>query len=195
MESANYQPYESAIILKCYGCDEIVIAISLNYLEQTTGASARSLGIVEVHGEPHFYYPSTSSALLDPSIPADIASCFMEAQQCLSVGANRASVVMCRNALALFVEDKGSPNVKSQPNLFKKLEEMKNENTLLVQIHDWASLVRFEGNAGAHQEDYEPVDKPTAEFISEVTRQILYLHYEVPSTVSTALSNKTPKKP
>lgn len=177
--------YEQASFLKCQGCDEVVMTISMDSIEVRKGVQ---------RGEPFFYYPPLGSRSLDASIPTEIASCYEESQRCLSVAAYRAAVVMCRNALALFVEDKGSITAKSKPNLYEKLQAMANEKTLHELIADWATLVRIEGNAGAHQEDYEPVEKEKAEHISEITRQILYLHYEVPSQVAKSIAQKTPKK-
>ena len=70
---------------------------------------------------------------------------------------------------------------------------MIDEGDLHGLIGDWADLIRSEGNAGAHSEDYDPVSKERAESISELTKQILYLHYEVPAEVARARESKTPK--
>ncbi len=178
------ETFEQASFLKCLGCNQIVMTISIDSVTPRKGHE---------NGEPFFYYPPLGSRALDDSIPEDVASCYEESQRCISVAAFRATVVMCRNALALFVKNKGSDRAKGQPNLHEKLKVMIDEGDLHGLIGDWADLIRTEGNAGAHSEDYDPVSKERAESISELTKQILYLHYEVPAEVARARESKTPK--
>lgn len=176
--------FEQAYFLQCLGCNQIVITIS-------TDSTNSRLGLTT--GEPFFYFPPLGFRVIDDSIPNDIGSCYEESQRCLSVAAYRATVVMCRSALALFVKDKGSSKANEQTNLDKKLGVMIEEGDLHTLIGDWAHLVRTEGNAGAHPENYEPVSKEKAESISELTKQMLFLHYEVPAEVLRARESKTPK--
>lgn len=180
--------YEKVDTLTCMGCNQSMIVIS------TEVWSPEGFGVES--SEPIFYFPPPGVGVLDESVPTKIASCFDEGQRCLSIGAHRAAVVMFRGALAEFVEANASTNAKSKRDLFARLEQMASENDLHSSLVGWAQIIRTTGNEGAHTEKYENVTKEMAHAMATLTRQLIYLHYEVPAQVDRAKTKSSlPKAP
>ncbi|MGN6681533.1 MAG: DUF4145 domain-containing protein [Streptosporangiaceae bacterium] len=83
-----------------------------------------------------------------------MAEAFSEAARCLSAHAPNGAVAMLRTALTWIVEDKGSAEAKTKPDLKDKIKKMVADGGLpAAALGEWADHVRLYGNAGVHPPD------------------------------------------
>ncbi|MFE3989956.1 DUF4145 domain-containing protein [Nocardia tengchongensis] len=128
---------------------------------------------------PLHWWPVHGSAVDMDDVPSNIANFYQEAVRCVSVEAPHAAVAMCRNALALIVQDKGSDAAKRAGSLANSIKKMVEEKTLADWFAEWATHIREVGNAGAHPEAFEEVTLEQAEDLKGLTLALiesLYLH-------------------
>ena len=93
---------------------------------------------------------------------------------------------MFRTALAQIVQDKGSEEAKKQENLYRRIEQMVADKTLWDSFGEWASHIRKTGNAGAHQEQWEPVSMEQASDLQRFVRQLIEFLYVQPAQLAAA---------
>lgn len=180
------EDYESVSVLQCQGCKNKMVLISQNSNSTTMTGGLRINRL-----EPHHYYPLRQHSNLTSAVPEKIASCFYEGQRCLSVNAYRGAVTMFRNTLSLIVHFKGSDKAKAQNTLKKSLDVMREENPLMKSVSEMTDLIRFEGNAGAHQDTWEPIEKDTAVRVQGFTSQLLEIFFEFPAKIERGNQNRT----
>ncbi|WP_339094621.1 DUF4145 domain-containing protein [Deinococcus sp. VB142] len=126
-------------------------------------------------GEIIYPYPFPSPT--SSEIPEEIRANLMEAKSCMSVNAYRATVVMCRRALQMACINKGA-NVSD--NLVAQINHLKTAAVITADLHEWATVVRWVGNDGAHPGG-AGVDKEDAENMLELTEQFLHVLYVAPA--------------
>ena len=153
----------AAAIMACQGCNRSTVVIT-----DRMGA-----GIL--------WYPTPGMGLLDSQVNRGVASAYDEGVRCLSIGANRAAVVMFRSALSLFVRDKGNAEAKAERHLKSALKHMKDDNSLHPSLWDWADHLNQLGNEGAHPEDYDDVTAEEAATLGEFVRHLIRNEYEMPA--------------
>lgn len=114
----------------------------------------------------------------DESIPNMIRKDLFEARKCLSVGAFRATVTMCRRTLQSAFIDKGAE--KNTP-LYKQIDELKEKGIITEEMQKWADSVRWVGNDGAHPENPEVTGEDAEEILklTEAMMEILYILPEI----------------
>lgn len=127
------------------------------------------------------WWPAPGAGTLDKQVNAGVASTYDEGMKCLSMGAYRASAVMFRSALHLFVKDKGSAAAKGERHLKTALKHMKNDGDLHRSLWAWAEHLNQLGNEGAHPEDYDEITQEEAEGLSKFVRHLIRHEYEMPA--------------
>lgn len=165
---------EQVHVLRCLGCKQKTLVIE-----------TRESPLDDYRGT--LWWPPPGAGSLDPSVPKLVADAYDEGVRCLSVTAPHAAVTMLRSALAQIVLDKGSPDAQSKVKT--------NLSTGIVQWHkdglndmlaEWAQHARIVGNAGAHQEAYEPVSMVDAEDLRQLVHQFITVVYVTPARIAQA---------
>ena len=130
------------------------------------------------HGEysvTHIF-PQPLPSPTDERIPEDIRDDLIEAKSCISVRAVKACVAMCRRALQAACLEKGA---KKGDDLYKQIDELKENGVITESIKNWAHTVRWVGNDGLHPGS--PVTPDEAEDMLKLTEQMLHILYVMPA--------------
>ena len=109
------------------------------------------------------------------SVPAPISRAVLEAEKCLSVGANNACAVMTRRAIHSLSEDKNAEG----KDLFGQLRDLKSKQIITPDLHEWADSLRVLGRDGAHPE-FPEVTAEDAEDGVKLLREIIKYVYILP---------------
>jgi hypothetical protein len=158
---------EMMSVLTCNGCGEGSVVVTKDH-------GGRNLELLHI-------YPAPGAGILDRQVNRGVASTYDEGARCLSIGANRAAVVMFRSALSLFVKDKGSDKAKKERHLKNALKHMKDDGDLHKSLWDWADHLNQLGNEGAHPEDYDDITAEEAEGLGKFVRHLVRHEYEMPA--------------
>lgn len=166
---------QQVVVLKCYGCSRCSIVIEENrtFYRTPTEWSTRWV--------PLQWWPTPGAAVDLSDTPPGVAGAYEEGVRCVSVEAPHAAVAMFRNALAQIVKDKGNDAAKRAlaSNLAAAIEQMTKDGDLYGPFAEWATQIRTWGNAGAHQEAYEPVELEDAQDLQNLTLSMIrYLYIE-----------------
>ena len=140
---------------ECNNCGEVVLA-----------NDARNL-----------VYPHPVPSATAQEIPDTIRSNLEEAKQCASVSAWRATVTMCRRALQMACLEKGAP---ANANLVGQINHLRDNGIITTDLHEWATVVRWVGNDGAHPGGLEP-DQEDASAMLDLAEQFLHVLYVAPA--------------
>ncbi|MFD6356597.1 DUF4145 domain-containing protein [Nocardia tengchongensis] len=159
-------------VLKCHGCGEGTAVIE----EVRFSENFMFVDVVPLH-----WWPVPGSAVDMADVPSSIAKFYREAVRCVSVEAPHAAVAMCRNALALIVQDKGSDAAKRERSLSKSIKKMVEEKTLADWFAEWATHIIEVGNAGAHPEAFEEVTLEQAQDLKSLTHALIESLYLQPA--------------
>ena len=118
-----------------------------------------------------------------------IAAAFNEGAKCLTIGCHNAAATMFRLAVDIATEDL-LPSDKAEPPdertrriLGPRLEWLFENKKLPEVLKDLASVVKDDGNDGAHR---GTVDKETAEDLVDFTERLLTLMYTEPARIEAA---------
>ena len=159
-------------ILKCDNCGELILFIYKNrrLVDQ---------------------YPKRIPKL-HKSIPKRVAEDYVEAIKCFDVGANKASVVMCRRALQSSVIEKGA----EKDRLVDQIDELYESQTITKDIKDWAHEIRLTGNIGAHPDEdgLQDITPKDAEELINFMEEYLNYVYIMPAKVAEKRAKKTKQK-
>jgi hypothetical protein len=133
-------------------------------------------------------YPKKTPKL-DPAIPSDVANDYIEAIKCFDIGANKASLVMCRRALQTSVIQKGATRGK----LSDQINELFNKGIITEDIMNWSHEIRLTGNIGAHpdQDGLENVSPQDTEELIKFMEEYLNYVYIMPAKVAAKRAKKT----
>lgn len=164
---------QQVVVLKCQGCLSCSIAIEEHRTVPLGGNMMTSRWV------PLYWWPTPGAAVDLHDVPGDVASAYEEGVRCVSVEAPHAAVAMFRNALAQIVQNKGSEAAKEARTLDAAIKQMTKDRDLYGMFEQWATQIRTWGNAGAHQEAYEPVTLEDAKELQNLTlAMIKYLYIE-----------------
>jgi len=166
-------------VLICAACKRSTIVI-----EEGQWIPTSSFGGGVVHPlRPLLWWPFPGGAgSLPPNIglPAEVVESYDEGVRCLSVQATHGAVANFRTALAHVANDKGDDRVRKERQLGAKLKLLR-DNPLLSAVDDYTAALLMIGNAGAHQEDFQPVSMEQATDTEALIRFLIYVLYEVPA--------------
>ncbi|WP_344983255.1 DUF4145 domain-containing protein [Deinococcus rubellus] len=122
-------------------------------------------------------YPDPLPSPTPTEIPEAIRSNLVEAKQCASVGAWRAAVTMCRRAVQMACIDRGAP---TNTNIVGQINYLRDDHIITNEVHEWATVVRWVGNDGAHPGGSEP-DQEDASAMIDLAEQFLHVLYVAPA--------------
>lgn len=117
--------------------------------------------------------PSETAAEIPPPIRENL----IEAKQCNAVSAFRATVVMCRRAIQMACVDRGA---NRNDSLVVQIKSLKQNGVITNELHEWATVVRWVGNDGAHPGGVEP-DAEDASAMLDLAEQFLHVLYVAPA--------------
>ena len=125
-------------------------------------------------------------------IPNGVAEDFVEGNLCLSVGAHKAAVGMCRRALQAAALNK---KCKKSDKLMDQLDELGKRGDLNTTLLEAAHQVRHFGNYGSHpdQDGLGQIAEEEARAVRDLTWQVLedlYVNPEKVKAVKRALAAK-----
>ena len=86
------------------------------------------------------------AAALGREVPKTIRAAHEEALKCLSARCWTAGTLMARRGVEAICAEHG----ETKGNLAAKLENLRKAGTIDDRLHEWSSVVRNLGNAGAH---------------------------------------------
>ena len=132
---------------------------------------------VLVYKDAENIWPTPMPSRTASEIPIEIRENLIEAKSCAAVNAYRASFVMCRRALQMACIDKGA---SASDNLVAQINYLKTAAVITADLHEWATVVRWVGNDGAHPGGAE-IDKEDAENMLDLTEQFLHVLYVAPA--------------
>jgi hypothetical protein len=115
-------------------------------------------------------FPTPQPTPTDERIPGDIRHDLIEAKQCFSVPAYKASAAMSRRTLEGACDAKGA----TRSNLSQKIDELYEKNIITKDMHDMAHAVRLVGNEGAHAFAGQ-VDEEDARDILQLAEQFVHV--------------------
>lgn len=118
----------------------------------------------------------------DPQgVPGQLVSTLLEAVDCHSCGAFRASALMVRRLMEELCEAQGAKG----NNLYQRLEDLGKKVPVSIALLDGARELRILGNDAAHIEakEYASIGKEEAEIAIEVGKEILKAFYQHQSLV------------
>ncbi len=174
---------ERVTSLRCQGCGDATAVVEV-YSKQGVYTQWRGVS----------WWPKPGHLGDTTGVPDSLADAFEEGSRCVGVDAPNAAVAMFRNALAQIVQDKGSEEAKKKDTLNKAIIQMVADRTLYDGFKEWADHVRTVGNAGAHQESFEPITIEQAEELMSLTRHLIDTLYVGPARLSRAMpARKRPK--
>lgn len=129
---------------------------------------------------------------LHKSIPERVGDDYIEAMKCFDVGANRASVVMCRRALQSSVIEKGA----KKNRLVDQIDELYDSQIITKDIRDWAHEIRLTGNIGAHPDEdgLQDVTPEDADELIKFMEEYLNYVYIMPAKVIEKRARKKSRK-
>ncbi len=134
-------------------------------------------GIVLVHNEGDVVYPAPLPSPTDERVPEKIRRDLDEAKLCSSVGALRGCVTMARRAIQSACLEKKATEGK---RLEKQIEELAAKGLITKDLKEWADVVRWVGNDGAHPGG-EDVGEEDAEDTLKLAEEFLYALYVTPA--------------
>jgi hypothetical protein len=160
------------------------------------GACRRPLFVILDEGQSHVLRTFPPISLEKPAgIPDGVGDDYVEARLCLSVGAYKAAVAMCRRALQAAALDKKC----KRADLMKQLDQLGEKGLLNPTLLEVAHQVRHFGNYGSHpdRDGLGSITKQEAETIQGLTWQVLedvYVNPERVRAMKAALARKRIKR-
>lgn len=128
--------------------------------------------------DPFFMYPSRAVDAPHPSVPAQIADDWAEAQRAVQASAHKAAAVMFRRVLYGVLIDK---HCKLHP-LHEGLTELIQSQRLPAIFDEWLPAIKDDGHDGAHPDRALQVSADnlteTMEYTSELLRFLYIEPYE-----------------
>ncbi len=157
-------------VLYCLGCGK---GVYFHFPNNNFQASDTTVRVAAESVDD--YYPRKVLSI-DAAVPAEIGSDFEEANKCFSVGASRATVIMCRRVLQNACVKKGAnPRVEL---LSAQIDELESKRIINPSIKAAAHSIGVIGAWGAHPlgdplkdvrlEDAKEILAFTSEFLNEV---------------------------
>lgn len=145
---------------------------------------------VLVQGDGDRIFPDPQPPPTDPLIPASLASDLDEAKRCHAVGCYHASAVMSRRAIQRACIEKGCDTKK---RLVDQITELTTQGHITRDIADWATVVRFIGNDGAHPSD-ECISREDSVDSLALAEQFLHVLFVTPAVAQQRLNQRKAQK-
>jgi len=174
-------------ILVCGYCQQGLVVVEE---ERVGGVRGGKGGAVTWHGI--HWWPTPGARALGADVPSKVAAAYDEAVRALSARAPNASVAMCRTAISYIVEDHGSPQAQAKADLKGKIKQMVNDGGPMAALGDWATHVRFYGNAGAHPDLFGDVSVDEAQEVVRLVYSMIEVLYVLPANIAKRQAERRP---
>jgi hypothetical protein len=163
-------------LMRCVNCEKDTYILTRSQALPLPGITVsvdeadwlKSLNLVIHH------YPVWIAAV-DRSVPLGVSGAAVEAEKCLAIGAYNACGVMTRRAIHSLCEDKKAEG----RDLFAQLKDLKANQLITPDLHEWADSLRMLGRDGAHPE-FPEVTAEDAEDGMKLLREIVKFVYILP---------------
>ena len=131
--------------------------------------------------EPPRVLPPSDLDLSSPPVPGRIREDLLEAGVCFSIGAFKATTVLCRRALEAVMDDVGATG----GTLRDKIKRLFDMGRIVEAVYQTSTEIRHFGNYGAHpsSDRLNKVSESTSKEVLYFTRDILDDLYVKPGTV------------
>ncbi len=166
-------------ILECGYCQQNIVVIEEELHDGIRGKQSGSISWRGIH-----WWPPPGGGMLGPDVPQTISGAYDEGIRCLSANAPNGAAAMFRAAIAYLVDDKGSDEAKGKRNLADKITQMAKDGGLPPALIEWATQVRFSGNAGAHPDVYGDVTMEDARDVARLISTFVDVMYTVPAKIA-----------
>ncbi|MEV4155832.1 DUF4145 domain-containing protein [Nocardia salmonicida] len=145
-----------------------------------TGSVQASFFDTEEGGNRIDWIPLHAVSTEFPDVPPHIGGAAQEATGCLSVGHNRAAVLLARSVVEATAKDLGI----GTGTLAKKIDTMHSAGRIREHTRDAAHEIRFLGNEMAHGDFTAEVDPEEAEDVLNLMSEILDEIYQGPARLN-----------
>ncbi len=145
---------------------------------------------VLVRGEGERIYPEPQPTPTDLRIPQSLAADLNESKMCHAVGCFHAAAVMARRAIQRACIEKGCDPKK---RLVDQITELTQQGHITKDIADWATVIRFIGNDGAHPNS-DAVAKDDSSDCLALAEQFLHVLFVTPALAQQRLKQKAGSK-
>lgn len=159
---------------RCESCKKFVLVVGIRNLNLGGGTPF----LLEA-----FYPLGKPNDNVDAAVPPAIANDFKEALRCRWIGANKATVTMCRRAIQASCLEKKADKSKK---LVGQIDELAKNGIITEPLRQFAHAVRLEGNDGAHPDadGLENVTPEDADDIIAFTREYMHHVYVMPAKLA-----------
>jgi hypothetical protein len=133
-----------------------------------------------VLNDAQMVYPNPLPEPTDPNVPKPIRADLDEAKLAHSVGCYRASATMSRRVVQLACIEKGAKD----GSLVSQIQELRDNGTITEDLKEWATVVRWVGNDGAHP-GKDPVLEADSKDCLDLASQFLHVIFVAPAVAKT----------
>lgn len=172
-----------------YSNESPAIAV-VDRVEWWIGICNSCQGAVLVRSRGERIYPAPQPSPSDPLIPDHLRRDLDEAKMCASVSCYQAAAVMARRSIQLACIEKGCDPKK---RLVDQIVELTNQGHITKDIEEWATVVRFVGNDGAHPSK-DLVSEDEAVDCLKLAEQFLHVLFVTPSLAKQRLAARKAAK-
>ena len=124
-------------------------------------------------------------------LPDSIAAAFQEGSKCLAISCFNAAAAMFRLSLDLAIKDLFPDEAVKDSTLGRRLKRLFDNKMLAEALQELSSVVKDEGNAGAHD---GTIDEATAEDLIDFTERLLAHLYTEPAKLRLAQERMAQRK-
>jgi hypothetical protein len=167
---------ERVAMLRCRNCGRMMAVVEEKWIGRWAVRERRHDYGGEVHYRGVSHYPFAIRPL-DPAVPGDISSAFVEAAVALVAGCPRASAAMARRTLEAIAAAFGV----TEGTLFERIDALAGWGVLQRTLADWAHEVRLVGNAGAHFDPIDAISSADAREMLGFLRELMHYLYVLPA--------------
>ncbi|MFN0075338.1 MAG: DUF4145 domain-containing protein [Prosthecobacter sp.] len=145
---------------------------------------------VLIHENGSTVYPSPQPSPTDPLIPESLADDLDEAKVCFTNECYQATAVMARRCIQRACVEKGGDPKK---RLVDQIAALTSAGHITKDIEDWATVIRFIGNDGAHPGSDSVTDEE-AEDCLKLAEQFLHVLFVTPALAQQRLAARNASK-
>lgn len=133
-------------------------------------------GVVLVQNNGSFIAPTPLPSPTEKEIPKEIREDLIEAKLCFSVDCYRAACTMARRAMQQACIAKGA----SGKDLVAQIKDLTAKGIITKDLEEWATVVRWIGNDGAHPGKQEITKDDTKDCL-DLAEQFLHVVFVTPA--------------
>lgn len=188
---STYQFEHCEQALSCDSCERLTIAMSTDwdYADYVTGGSS-DWGTFWNHCQVDDHFPKWVQGRDFKVAPSHIADAASEAHRVFSIGAFRATAILCRATLEAVCKDKDAEG----KDLFKKIDDLHEKGKIRSIVKETAHVLRAIGNDMAHGDFDSELDQEDASDILDFLDSIINEIYESPAQLARMQANVEARK-